>query len=62
LSNTWLQPGPHEAKALSRFNGFDNIPKPLKRLNLVTARNTGLKSGVIETVKELHEYGSPIEV
>jgi hypothetical protein len=26
-------------------------PKPLKRLNLVAARNTGLKSGVNEAVK-----------
>jgi hypothetical protein len=41
---------PDEAKALSRFNGL-NIPKPLKRLNLLAARNTGLKSGVNETVK-----------
>ena len=28
-----------------------NIPQLLKRLNLVAARNTGLKSGVNETVK-----------
>jgi hypothetical protein len=35
---------------LSRFNGFDNAPKPLKRLNSVSARNTGLKSGVTETM------------
>ena len=41
----------YEANMLSRFNGFDNAPKPLKRLNPVTARNTGLKSGVTETVR-----------
>jgi hypothetical protein len=37
-----------EAKAHSRSNGFDNTPKPLKRLNRVSGRNTGLKSGVTE--------------
>ena len=40
-----------EAKTLSRFNGFDNAPKPLKRLNSLPARNTGLKSGVNGRVK-----------
>jgi hypothetical protein len=37
-------------KTLSRFNGFDNDPKPLKRLTSVRGRNTGLKSGVNESV------------
>jgi hypothetical protein len=41
----------YEAKTLSRFNGFDNAPKPLKRLDPLTARNTGLKSGVTEIVR-----------
>jgi len=36
----------------SRFNGFDNAPKPLKRLNPVRGRNTGLKSGVTEIVRD----------
>src|SRR4030095_5438447 len=31
--------------------GFDNATKPLKRLNPVSVRNTGLKSGVTETVR-----------
>jgi hypothetical protein len=37
-------------KTLSRFNGFDNEPKRLKRLTSVRGRNTGLKSGVNESV------------
>jgi hypothetical protein len=37
-------------KTLSRFNGFGNDPKPLKRLTSVRGRNTGLKSGVNESV------------
>ena len=41
----------NEEKTLSRFNGFDDAPKPSKWLNPVTARNTGLKSGVTETVR-----------
>jgi len=32
------------------FNGFDNNPKPLQRLNIVIARNTDWV-GVTETVK-----------
>ena len=62
LSDTWLQPGADEAEALSRFNDFQDAPKLLKRLNLSELRNTGLKSGVNEQSKELHDRGSPIEV
>ena len=39
-----------------------NAKSGLKRLNPVSARNTGLKSGVTETARDLHEHGSPIEV
>jgi hypothetical protein len=49
-------------KTLSRFNGFHNDPKPLKRLNRVSGRNTGLKSGVNEQNEGLHEHASRIEV
>jgi len=41
------------------FNGFDNNPKPLQRMNNVIARN--LKSGVTDT-EELRDHGSRIEV
>ena len=41
----------YEANMLSRFNGFDNAPKPLKRLDPVGARNTGLKSGFNDKVE-----------
>ena len=48
-------------KTLSRFNGFDNDPKPLQRLNIVIALNTGLKSGVTDA-EESRGHGSRIEV
>jgi hypothetical protein len=43
-------------KTLSRFNGFDNNPKPLQQLNIVIARNNGLKSGVTDA-EELRGHG-----
>jgi hypothetical protein len=43
------------------FNGFDNNPKPLQRLNIVIARKNGLKSSVTDT-EELRGHGSRIEV
>jgi hypothetical protein len=37
-------------KRIAVLTALTNAPKPLKRLNSVSARNTGLKSGVTETV------------
>ena len=51
----------YEAKSLlSRFNGFDNAPKSLNRLNPVSALNTGPKSDVTRT--ESRKHGSQIEI
>jgi hypothetical protein len=43
------------------FNGFDNNPKPLQRLNIVIVWNNPLKSGVTDT-DELRGHGSRREV
>jgi hypothetical protein len=59
--NTSLAARCFEWKPPSRFNGFDNGPKLLKRLNINVARNTGLKSGVTDS-EQLHGYGSRVEV
>jgi len=47
----------YETKNTCSFNGFDNNPKPLQRLNIVIARNNELKSGINDT-EELRGHGS----
>jgi uncharacterized protein (DUF885 family) len=50
LINTRVQPGAQAQSNASRFNGFLATSKRLKRFGACSYRNTGLKSGVNESV------------